>query len=441
VIVSILQGVAAFILVLAPLIFIHELGHFLVAKALGIGCPVFSIGFGPRLVGFRRKETDYRLSLIPVGGYVRLAGDEADENRSGAPEEFLSRPRWQRLIVYLAGAAFNLILAFLATWLMFGVYGKDVIPDEFPVIYRVEAGSNAEQAGIESGDKIIEVSGLSMRAPNFLEVYGLEILLAPNQTKRVLVERAGRLIELDLDTGAADKFGRCDPGWAISIGGGPPAVVKRLEEGERAEAAGLMPGDRILGAEDREPISEIELRLLLLDSPERDLALKVGRDGDLLDITLRPRSRDGRGYIGVEFFPVEYPRVELSIGEAAVEAWRTDLVWSKTLYVFLKGLVTVKVSIKALSGPIGIAHIAWQALLHGPEDFLRLLAFFSLQLGILNLLPIPVLDGGHILILLVEGTLRRDLSEKVKERVMLAGFVFLIAFMGFIIVQDVMKII
>ncbi len=440
VIVHILQAAAAFILVLAPLIFFHELGHFLAAKSMGIGCPVFSLGFGPRLVGFKRKETDYRLSLIPFGGYVRLAGDEADENRMGAPEEFLSRPRWQRLIVYVSGAAFNLVLAFLAMWLLFGMYGREEIPEAYPVVYQVEEGSNAEKAGIKSGDKILEISGLSMKAPTFLEAYNLEVALSPNKIKEVLIERDGRRVAIDLDTGADDKFGMGDPGWSLSIGGGQPAVVNRLESGERAEEAGLMPGDIVLGADGREPISEIELRLLLMASPERDLRLTVERAGETLELMLRPRSRDGRGYIGVEFYPTQYPRVKLSLGEAAAEAWQTNLTLSKTLFVVLKRLVTREVSLRTMSGPIGIAQIARQALVQGPEMFLWLLGFFSLQLGILNLLPIPVLDGGHMLILLVESAIRRDLSEKVKERVMQAGFVFLVAFMGVIVVLDVIKI-
>ncbi len=145
-ILNFLQIVFAFVLVLAPLVFIHELGHFLAAKAFRIGVPVFSLGFGPRLWGFRRAETDYRLSLVPLGGYVRLAGDEADEERTGAPEEFLSRPKYQRFVVFVAGAAFNIILAFLAFWLFFGVYGKEVVA--YPVVQVVLEDSHAAKAGV-----------------------------------------------------------------------------------------------------------------------------------------------------------------------------------------------------------------------------------------------------------------------------------------------------
>ena len=153
----VLQFIVAFILVLAPLVFFHELGHFLAAKLFRIGVPVFSLGFGPRLFGFRRAETDYRVSLIPLGGYVRLTGDEADEHRVGAPEEFLSRPKWQRFVVFVAGATFNIALAFLAMWFYFGYYGKVEVPA--PAVQSVAPGSEAERAGVGVGDVLLAVDG------------------------------------------------------------------------------------------------------------------------------------------------------------------------------------------------------------------------------------------------------------------------------------------
>lgn len=438
-IVNILQGILALILVLAPLVFIHELGHFLAAKLLRIGVPVFSLGFGPRLFGFRRAETDYRLSLVPLGGYVRLAGDEADETRTGAPEEFLSRPKWQRFVVFVAGAAFNLVLAFAAMWLLFGIYGKEEVPD-YPVVLGVGADSTAAQAGLRSGDKILEISGRDLKTAAFLDVYSLEITLAPDTMKRLLVERAGEAIELEMNTGVDPKFGIGAPGWYFKMGGDDPAVIQSVVPGEPAVRAGLRAGDRIVGAGGREPISEIELRLLLLGAAEQEVDFRIEREGETLDLVVVPRAREGRGFIGVDFRPSELPRRNLSLGESAAEAFRTNISHSKTLFVVLKRLVTREVPLRTMSGPIGIAAVARQALAAGPETFLYLLGFFSLQLGILNLLPIPVLDGGHILILGVEAVMRRELSEKLKERVMLGGLIFLLLFMAVIIILDVGKL-
>jgi len=432
----VLQVIVAFILVLAPLVFFHELGHFVVAKMLRIGVPVFSLGFGPRLFGFRRKETDYRVSLIPMGGYVRMSGDESDEHRTGAPEEFLSRPRWQRFIVFSAGAAFNIILAFLVMWFYFGYYGKIEVP--YPVVFGVAEGSEAEIAGIQRGDKLIEIAGHSVE-DEFVYRYNLEIALAPNTQKTVLVDRGGERLEIELNTGSDPKLGMGDPGWSLGRGGGGNPVIERVLPGGAAEEAGLLAGDRIVGGGNYPSITGLEFQLLLEAGVGKEVTLEVEREGEIIPIVVRPRASDERRTIGVDFVSESAPPVQLSIGQAAVESMRWNLELSKTLFIVLKRLVTTEVPIKTMSGPVGIAQVAHQALLSGADTFLYLLGFFSLQLGILNLLPIPILDGGHILILVVEGVMRRNLSDTVKERVMQAGLVFLLAFMGVIIVLDVLK--
>ena len=435
-IVSFLQALLAFVIVLAPLVFFHELGHFLTAKMFRIGVPVFSLGFGPRLWGFRRRETDYRLSLIPLGGYVRLAGDESDETRSGSPDEFLSRPKWQRFVVFVAGASFNIVLAFFALWLFFGLYGAREA-EGHPVVWKVEEGSRAAAAGVAQGDEVVEIAGQEITGVNFLSIYNLEITLAPNTTKKVVVERGDERVELMLETGADPKYGWGAPGWTlVSAGSGEQVVIHEVIRGEPADEAGLLQGDRVVAAGGQEPITEIELRLLIRNAPGEPLELDVDRAGRRMTISVIPRENEaGKGYVGIGF----RPRRPLSIGQAAMKSLTINLTMSKTLFVVLKRLVSRELPLRSMSGPIGIAQVAKQALIAGPETFLYLLGFFSLQLGILNLLPIPVLDGGHVLILLVEGVMRRELSEKVKERVMQAGFVFLLTFMGVIIVLDVVK--
>ncbi len=434
--INFLQAVFAFILVLAPLVFIHEFGHFIVAKYFGIGVPVFSLGFGPRLFGFKRAETDYRLSLVPLGGYVRMSGDEADEDRTGAPEEFLSRPKYQRFIVFVAGAAFNIVLAFLMLWLYFGVWGKTVL--DYPTVAGVRAETSAAEIGIQVGDKLVEMAGRDLGNGKAQNVVMLEELLAPDKDVDIVVERDGQRIAKTVRTGKDEKFGIGLAGWQLSFGDGSP-VLDNVVEGSRAELAGLLPGDRIVTAEGIEGIGEIAFRMLVEAAPEKEITLRVEREGELKQILVTPENQSGTGKIGVQFLPQKLPKRALSVGEAAAESLRSNIELSKTLFVVLGRLVKRDVPLKTMSGPIGIAQVAKSALFSGWEQFVYLLAFFSLQLGILNLLPIPVLDGGHILILLVEGVIRRDLPEAVKERVMQVGFVFLLSFMGIIIVMDLIK--
>jgi len=439
----VIESILAFLLVLGPLVFFHELGHFTVAKLLRIGVPVFSLGFGPRLVGLRRGGTDYRLSLVPLGGYVRLAGDEADEERQGRPEEFLSRPKWQRFLVFVAGATFNVVLAFLALWLVYAVWGKEEVPDPggFPVVQVVAPGSPAEAAGVLPGDRLLALGGQRLEGLEAFNKAALEeIDLSPATRKPLRVERGGRELLLDLAVPSDPVHGHgVRPGWGLSWGGDQTPVVASVRPGDRAEEAGLRTGDRIVVADGRAGITEAELRALLEASPGRDLPLEVERAGERITITVRPRDEDGKGRIGVG---LGVPTVHRDLGlvEAAGESLRENVENSAMLFQVLKRMITRDVPLRSVSGPIGIAQVAREALLASTRHFLWLLAFFSLQLGILNLLPIPVLDGGHVLILLVEGLMRRDLSERLKERVMQVGFVFLLAFMSIVLYLDILKL-
>jgi len=439
----VLQYIIAFILVLGPLVFIHEFGHFIVAKMLRIGVPVFSLGFGPRVFGFRRGGTDYRVSAIPLGGYVRLAGDEADENRQGLPEEFLSRSRSQRFLVFVAGATFNVLLAFVAFWMLYAVWGKEEVPnpDAYPVVLMTAEGTPAERAGLLRGDVVIEIGGKDVKGFDvFGDVYAREIALAPETRKPLLVEREGERITLELEIESDPVYGHgARPGWNLSWGGDETPVIARVSEGGRAEAAGILEGDRVVAADGQEPIGEFDLRLLLESSPEREIQLAIEREGERIALSVVPADEEGQGRIGV-FIGRSSVHRDLTLVEAARESVRVNLSNSLMLFHVLRGMVTRKVPLRTVSGPIGIAQVARDALLSSPRHFIWLLGFFSLQLGILNLLPIPVLDGGHIAILGVEGIIRRDLSDGLKERVMQVGFVFLLAFMSIVIYLDILKL-
>lgn len=440
-----LQSLVAFLLVLGPLVFIHELGHFLVAKAFKIGVPVFSLGFGPRLFGFRRGETDYRVSIVPLGGYVRLAGDEADENRRGLPEEFLTRPKWQRFLVFVAGATFNVALAVVISWGIFVLYGINELPDSdsYPRVQALIEGSPAEAAGMQTGDLIVAIGGHDVRGLEaFNDASRLEIALSPNQEKEVIVEREGRRIPLSLTVAADPKYGHgLDPGWGLGWGADPPVLNLVLPD-TPAERAGLRSGDVVRGVDGIEPISRSMFQAIIVQSEGRSLQFKLERAGEIVNASVTPvieAAGDGTPKIGVQFGQHTITR-DLDVFEAASAALSETVSNSTMLFQVLKRMLTREVPLKSVSGPIGIAQVARTAIIQDGRTFFWLLGFFSLQLGILNLLPIPVLDGGHILILAIEGAIRRDLPDRLKERVMQVGFVFLLAFMSAVIYMDFLKL-
>jgi regulator of sigma E protease len=432
------QTLLSFILVLGILVFVHEFGHFIVAKAFKIAVPVFSLGFGPKIWGFRRRETEYKISAIPLGGYVRLAGDEADEHRTGAPEEFGSRPRWQRFLVFVAGATFNIVLAILVMTLVFSVWGKEEIVrvEAHPVIADVLQGSTAAAAGLRPGDKLLTIGGRDARDP---QTEQQEILLSPNQTKAVEIEREGARMSLTMSTGRDPVYHLGWPGWnVVQEGGGPPRVETVLGN-TPASRAGLERGDRVVGIEGRAPKGELEIRAILERSAGKPVHLVLERDGERRELAVTPADDGtGKGKIGVGFVDGNRIRRDVGLGGAFAGSlqWSVDI--TGTVFRTLGRLVKSEISVRAFSGPIEIARVSREAV-RTWETFFTFLAFISLQLGILNLMPIPVLDGGHIVILALEGLIRRDLSDRVKERVMTVGFVFLLAFFGVVIFYDILK--
>lgn len=433
--IALLETLASFVVVLGILVFVHEFGHFAVAKSLGIGVRIFSLGFPPRAFGYRWGETEYRISAIPLGGYVLLAGDESDEDRTGKANEFLSRPRWQRLLVFAGGVVCNLVLAVAIVWGFFWLQGTEDFPSP-PTVVAVAPGSPAEAAGIAMGDKILTVQGRDARNPStFLD----EIDLAPESTVEVEIERAGKALAIRLGTGVSREGGtyRGDPGWALLQEGVGPTTVLQVLPGGAAAGAGLEPGDRILAADGRKPIGEVELRGLIASSAGREVRLEVEREGRALEVVLTPKREGDRGVIGVVFRTPGVPR-DLSLGSAFVEAVRWNAAQTKTIFVALRRLAKTPGTVRNFSGPIGIARLS-RAAMTSVESFFFFLAIISLNLGILNLLPIPMLDGGHILILLFEGAIRRDFSMKVKQRVMQAGLAFLLLFFAIVIYFDVIK--
>jgi regulator of sigma E protease len=287
------------------------------------------------------------------------------------------------------------------------------------------------------GDRLLEVAGKDPRAPGVLFQ---EIVLSPGTVKPIQIERGGERLSLQLPTGSDPRYHLGDPGIVPVLEDSEPPVVEYVVRGDAADKAGIKEGDRVLRAEGRPLAGDVEIRQLLQKSPGKPVHLEIARGGEALALEVVPKDHGGQGRIGVAFRPSGIVHRDLTIAQAAVQSAKLNVEVSKILFTTLGKLFRGEISLRAFSGPIEIATESRRAM-RAFQSFLSLLAFISLQLGILNLLPIPVLDGGHIVILGIEAVMRRDMSDRVKERVMQAGFVFLIGFFCVILYFDVVKVV
>ncbi len=425
----------AFVFLLGMLIFIHEFGHFFVAKLLGIHVEVFSLGFGPRLVGWRRNGTDYRISLLPLGGYVKMLGEQPNEELRGDRGEFLSRTKWERFFVLVMGASLNIVLAVI---LMTGVYMHGVptasYQEEPAVVGGIEAGSPAERAGLRKGDTILAVGDREVGTWSELQV---AVALNPGKALpfKILRDGAAQKIEIEIGQTQREAMGRI--GVAPHIEG---LVVTGVVEGGPAALAGLRDGDLVREAAGLEVGTHLdEVAAKLQQGDGSPIPLVLTRGGQRVELSVTPKLlEEGRTDPG---FGLRYESVfrKYGMAEALVESGRWNLRYAGLLFDTIKGLIAGQLSLRALSGPIEIYRYTGQAWEGGGIPYFSFMALVSLQLGIVNLLPIPVLDGGHVFILAVEGVLRRDLSMVVKERMMQVGLVLLLLLMGTVISLDIYK--
>ncbi len=433
-----------FLFVIGVLVFVHELGHFVVAKLFRIRVEVFSLGFGPRLLGFRRGETDYRISAIPLGGYVKMLGENPEEIGRGPlpPEAFLARPKWQRFLVALAGPAMNLLLALLLPAFVFMIsYPGPAYRTERAQIGVIVPGSPAERAGLRPGDVIVEFDGRSN--PTWGEVEDLT-LLKPHRTISVVIERQGERLRIPLTLGAIQ--GRSD---VIGESGmlPPPAstgvTIAEIERGSPAEAAGLRPGDTIIRIDDVEITAFPVLVALVSRSIGKELTLTYVRDGQTRQVTVVPFNDRGRGRIGIAPQPEPLRRgtVRLGIGSALRESFRQNLLYGRltleALVEVLRGERTVR---ETFAGPVRIADISGKAAERGWKELLIVMSLISLSLGLFNLFPIPVLDGGLILMLFVEwamGLAGKELTMSLREKIQTVGLALILLLMGYVLYSDI----
>ena len=421
------------VVLLGIMILVHEAGHFWAALSVGIRVETFSIGFGPRLFGFRRGNTDFRISAIPFGGYVKMLGDQPGDENASNPQAFQSKARWQRAIVIIAGPLMNVLLAIaLVTGLYMYGFPKEA-PSPDAVISSVAPGSAAAMAGLQGGDRIVQLG--DKRNPNWQDVTTQEALNA-NHALPVVVKRNGQELHLTITPKMDSKDGVGVAGWRGDV------QVNEVAKGSPAEAAGMRAGDLFINVNGQPVESILTVQQAITRSGGKPVELELMRNSQIQKVTVTPVASNSPKLpwrIGITFHaPIQI--VKLPFVEALGESLRFNRQNATMIFGVFRSIIVQRVSPKALTGPIGISQMANEAAQEGPPTFLGLMAFVSLNLAIFNLLPIPILDGGTLLLLLVEMLLQREVSLQVKDTVIKLGFVFLMMVVVFVIYNDISRI-
>jgi regulator of sigma E protease len=431
-----LHNIVWLVVLIGIMIVIHELGHYWVARLFDVHIEAFSIGFGPKLFRWQRGETEFRVSALPFGGYVKMVGEQPNEPCAD-PRGFTAKPRWQRLLIVLAGPSMNVVLAvaLLAGLFMFH-YPQVASSSGAATVGYVRPGSPAASAGLREGDVVIQVD--DKENPDWDDLWRREQVGA-KRAMPLLVQRAGKTVHIALTPEADPRTGLGNAGWVpqteIEVGG--------LIPGMDAERKGLRKGDELVSI-DGQPIRIVNtIHDVLARGAGHPVHLVYRRQGALQEVELTPSRGDAgnqqRWMLGVELAPrVTY--VRLPVIAAVRESVVQNMRGATLIYQLLSAIAERRSSAKSLAGPISMAQISGDAAREGFYRFIELMAMVSLNLAVFNLLPIPILDGGTILLLLIEILIRRDLSRPLKETVFKLGFVFLMMVVAFVIYNDITKI-
>jgi len=435
------------LLVLGLMVLVHEFGHFIVAKWCGVRIETFAIGFGKRVVGFRRGGTDYQINILPLGGYVKMAGEIPGEDVSNDPGELNNHPRWQRMLIAVAGPVANFVLAFgLMVAVCMTHYEVNQYESGPSVTDYISPGSPIAATGIHTGDTIVAFDGIE--SPNWDDVVNHAAL---NLNRSVPLsyahdgERVNTTFLVSTKATSPDQF---DP---FSLGFVPkmqltPVTVSALVAGTPAERAGLKPGDEIVTIDTVAVHSVPALLAYMQDQKGKLSILNVLRKGKNMAIAITPElsdSGDGsKAYrLGFQYVPPPVTVERLSLAKSAKIAWTFNKKSSRLIVDVLKGMFQRHISVKSLSGPIGIAQVVHQAAeMKGWMPLVQTMAGISINLGMFNLLPFPILDGGMIFLLLIESAFRKDLPMPIKERIYQVAFVCILLFAAMVIFNDITKL-
>ena len=433
------ENVLWLLVLIGAMIMIHELGHFWAARFFDVKVEAFSFGFGPRLFGFRRGETDYRFSLILFGGYVKMAGEQVTDENIDDPRSFLSKPRWQRLIIAFAGPFMNIVLAIaLVTGLNMVEFQRIADADMQAIIGHVAPDSPAAKAGIQDNDRIVKLDG--KENPNWEDV-NLTELTGAYRPMHLTVERDGKHVDLVVTPTVSERSGYGSAGWdergEIELASVDPEMP--------AYKAGLRKGDLLISVNGVPIHSQIKFQEITKNSGGKPLDIEYERNGQRYHVSITPefsnKDKPARWMIGVG--PQQRLHIittRLAFPDALRESFRHNAKGATLIVEGLKGMLERRLSPKnVMTGPIGIGAMAGAYARQGPAAYLGFMSLISLNLAIFNLLPIPILDGGVILMLLIEMMMQRDLSLRLKEKVFQVGVVCIMVIVVFVIYNDISR--
>jgi regulator of sigma E protease len=431
----------SFLFVLGVLVFIHELGHFLLARWNGVRVLTFSLGFGPKLLKVQRGDTEYCISAIPLGGYVKMAGENPDDPQTGADDEFMAKSKWQRFQILIAGPAMNILLAVVLLALIL-MRGAEVLAylDQPAVVGLVQPGSPAEKAGILPGDTITKFGTADVRTWEHLE---MAVAGRPEREVDVTLLRNGREEHLRVRPDLTELRTRNNARFEIGTIGVLPDIsplIASFVPGKPAESSGLKVGDALVAIDGQRVVFAAQVSEAISKRPgDKPIEFRVRRDGTEQTISVMPYMEGDRPLVGL--YPREATRsYKPTPLEAIGMSVERNIEMSGLILNTLKDLVTGEASPKQLMGPVGIAQLSGESAQAGWIALFGLMASISLNLGLLNLMPIPVLDGGHIFIMAIETISRRDFSLQVKEKMLFVGFVLLMTLMVTVIYNDLTRI-
>ncbi len=446
-----------FIITIGILVFIHEFGHFAAAKLCGMRADVFAIGFGKRLFGWNKingftfgdlpkdfdgnGHTDYRLSLLPLGGYVKIAGmiDESFDtkfaNEEPKPYEFRAKPTWQKVIVISAGVFMNFLLAILVFWGIKFFQGDQIIKST--TIGYVSPHSIADSLGFQQGDKVLSINGDKVN--DWQELNSDLLVNNMGEELHVNLIRDGKKVNLDIPWKKMPQKATTEP--ILTVDGLSRPLIGEVVPNSPAEKAGLKSGDYLLKLDNQDVHSSFEATQIISSHKEQTFPVVVLRDSQEVSLMATP-GKDG--ILGIQITQLFKGKVDFkSYGffESFKYGWQdivmiTDLTF-KTAAKVIKGQVAFR---QSFTGPIGIAKYATKSAETGIVSFLRFLALLSLSLALLNIMPFPVLDGGHLVIIIIEGTIKREIPIKIKLAIQNTGLALLLLLMAFIIYNDILNL-